>query len=195
MCVARSQEERKADTRARLLHAAADQFALHGFHGVSAEAVADAANRTTGSIYSHFGGKEGLLFSLVDERQDAAAQAIINNVSDAADLDALVRAIWQQVTDSPNNQWLLLEMELWLHGARDTTIGESLASRYAQIRVELDQAVASWASTSERIDTRPTAHGAMILSLLLGAALQHHLDDQSISEHDVIRAVHHLIEP
>ena len=61
-----TQEERRAETRARLLDAAADLFARKGFHAVSAEAVADAAGRTTGALYDHFGGKEGLLLALVE---------------------------------------------------------------------------------------------------------------------------------
>ena len=50
---ARTQEMRKTETRARLIAAAADLFARKGFHAVSAETVADAADRTTGALYSH----------------------------------------------------------------------------------------------------------------------------------------------
>ena len=64
--MARTQEDRRAETRRLLLEAAADLFARKGFHATSAEAVASAANRTTGALYDHFGGKEGLLVALVD---------------------------------------------------------------------------------------------------------------------------------
>ena len=40
-----TQEQRRAETRSRLLDAAADLFARKGFHAVSAEAVADAIVR------------------------------------------------------------------------------------------------------------------------------------------------------
>ena len=43
--VARTQEERRAETRNLLIDAAADLFAHKGFHAVSAEAVASAADR------------------------------------------------------------------------------------------------------------------------------------------------------
>ena len=56
----RTQEERRAETRALLLDAASDLFAHKGFHATSAEAVAAAAGRTTGALYDHFGGKDGL---------------------------------------------------------------------------------------------------------------------------------------
>ena len=62
----RTQEDRKAETRSRLLEAAADLFARRGFHGVSTDTVADAADRTSGALYAHFGAKEGLLLALVN---------------------------------------------------------------------------------------------------------------------------------
>ena len=100
--MARTQEQRKAETRAGLLAAAADQFAHKGFHAVSAEAVADAADRTTGALYSHFGNKEGLLFALLDDWKDANASAIVADVADPADLDGLIAAAWSRLTSSPD---------------------------------------------------------------------------------------------
>ena len=72
-----TQEARKAETRQRLLDAAADLFATKGVHGVSLDAIAEAADRTTGAVYSHFGGKAGLLLALLDQtsRQVAATHA------------------------------------------------------------------------------------------------------------------------
>ena len=44
--MARTQQERKADTRERLLSAAAQLFADHGIDAVSVDVVAEAAGRT-----------------------------------------------------------------------------------------------------------------------------------------------------
>src|SRR5258706_452168 len=86
--MARTQEERKAETRARLIAAAADLFARKGFHAVSAEAVADAADRTTGALYSHFGGKDGLLLALVEQWLEESAARILLRVQGGAPPDA-----------------------------------------------------------------------------------------------------------
>src|SRR5436305_7975243 len=91
---ARTQEERKADTRARLINAAAELFARKGFHAVSAEAVADAADRTTGALYSHFGGKDGLLLALVERWLDESAARIGAVVETTTDFDGRLRALW-----------------------------------------------------------------------------------------------------
>src|SRR3954453_23095528 len=100
---AQTPEERKAETRSRLIAAAADLFARKGFHAVSAEAVADAADRTTGALYDHFGGKDGLLPALVEQWKDESAARILVRVEEADALDGRLRALW---TDSiaPHDQ-------------------------------------------------------------------------------------------
>src|SRR3954451_14084533 len=91
---ARTQEARKAETRGRLIAAAADLFARKGFHAVSAEAVADAADRTTGALYNHFGNKDGLLLALVEQWLDESAARISADVEGSGDLSGRLRALW-----------------------------------------------------------------------------------------------------
>src|SRR3954447_6261205 len=120
-----TQEERKAETRARLIAAARDLFARKEFHAVSAETVAGAADRTTGALYSHFGGKDGLLLALVEQWLEQSAARILAGVENADDLDGRLAALWsdslalsdrdRKDTADPGDEWLLLEVELWLH--------------------------------------------------------------------------------
>ena len=195
--MARTQEQRKAETRAGLLSAAADQFARKGFHAVSAEAVADAADRTTGALYSHFGNKEGLLFALLEEWKDATADAIVAHVPDPAYLDGIVSATWDLLTavsDEPGGRWLLLEMELWLHGARDDVIGAKLAESYAGIRADFAKALVDWSTASDQsLPAPPEQLSAVALSLLLGGALLQRLDPDSIPPSWVVDAVRALV--
>src|SRR3954451_13825389 len=102
---ARTQQERKADTRARLIAAAADLFARKGFHAVSAEAVAGAADRTTGALYSHFGGKEGLLLALFEQWLDESAARILVGVEEADDLEGRLTAMWEEsLSPAPDSE-------------------------------------------------------------------------------------------
>ncbi|WP_456373011.1 TetR/AcrR family transcriptional regulator [Thiolapillus sp.] len=48
----------------RILTAALDLFVEHGFHNVSVHDVQKQANVSIGSIYNHFGGKEGIAKAL-----------------------------------------------------------------------------------------------------------------------------------
>src|SRR3954467_3513136 len=106
---AQTQEERKAQTRARLIAAAADLFARKGFHAVSAEAVADAADRTTGALYDHFGGKEGLLLALVDVWMNQTVADLRPALEDVPEFDDRLAALWQGVVrrdDESSDAWV-----------------------------------------------------------------------------------------
>ncbi len=72
-------ERRKMRTERAILDAAEDLFLGRGFHGVTVEQVAEAADVAVGSIYVHFDSKEGLYLALlerayeVEERHMSAA--------------------------------------------------------------------------------------------------------------------------
>src|SRR5918992_3549878 len=59
-------EERKEETRAELIAAAARVFARSGFHGASLEEIARQAGYTTGAIYWHFRGKDDLFLAVFE---------------------------------------------------------------------------------------------------------------------------------
>lgn len=189
----RTQEQRKSETRARLIDAAADLFARKGFHAVSAEAVADAAGRTTGALYSHFGGKEGLLLALLEVWKERTARHLATDLAADPDLRVHAAAMWRSLTRPTadrGDSWLLLELELWLHGARDAQVGSPLAHRYAEVRRELGQGLADWATaTGATLPRSPDDTGALVLAVLLGCAMQHRLDPSAVPEHLVADAV------
>src|SRR2546421_12779624 len=72
--MARTQAQRRAETRQQLLEAARDVVAARGVAGASVDALAEAADRTSGALYAQFGGKEGLLVALLDAWKDATAE-------------------------------------------------------------------------------------------------------------------------
>ncbi len=193
-----TQDQRKAETRSRLIAAAADLFATKGFHAVSAEAVAEAAERTTGALYSHFGGKDGLLLALVDEWLEESAQRINTGVEASADLQGRLRSLWGDAIaphEEYGDSWLLLEFELWLHAARDAAFAEDLAERYAQRRHELGLPLGAWTGDEGLGRLRhPERTAGLVIALLLGAAMQYRLDPASLSSDDVVAGLRALIE-
>lgn len=64
-----SREEKKAQTRRKLLDAAATLVAKQGALATSLDEIAEKAGLTKGAIYSNFGSKEELLFAVADEAQ------------------------------------------------------------------------------------------------------------------------------
>ena len=56
--------------RTEMIHAAARLFSERGYHGTSIQHLADALGLQKGSLYSHIGSKEELLFDVVNEGAD-----------------------------------------------------------------------------------------------------------------------------
>ena len=186
--MARTQEQRKGETRRLLLDAAADLFARKGVHAVSVDAVADAAGRTSGSVYAHFGGKDGLLLALADERGDAAAVDVAAAIGRARSLDARLAASWRSYAAAAGDDgetWALLEHELWLEGARRSEVGERLASRFAGARRRIGRGMAALAHDDDPHVDLPISDertGALVLGLLYGLEMQHRLDPAAVPD-------------
>lgn len=193
------QAQRKSETRSRLIEAAAELFARKGFHAVSAEAVADAAGRTTGALYSHFDGKEGLLLALLEVWKERTAEELAAEIEsgDPADPAVHFSAMWGSLTrphPEHGDSWLLLETELWLHAARGPLIGSRLAQRYAEIRAQLGEGLSDWAeATGTPLGRPPEETGALVLGILLGLAMQHRLDPRGIPDTLVVEALGALL--
>ena len=60
-------QEIRAVTRAKLLNAALELFALRGYAATSVDAIADAANVSAGLLYHHFDGKAALLNAIFEQ--------------------------------------------------------------------------------------------------------------------------------
>lgn len=63
----RTQAERRAETRGRLLASARKVFAERGYQAASVDLVSERAGCTKGALYHHFGSKEGLMLELLGE--------------------------------------------------------------------------------------------------------------------------------
>jgi AcrR family transcriptional regulator len=193
----RTQEERRAETRAQLLHAAADLFAHKGFHATSAEAVAGAADRTTGALYDHFGGKEGLLVALLELWIEQTVVDLTASIEGEADLDGRLAELWGGIVrrdSASGDAWLLLEFELWLHAARDPLLGEVGAQRFAVMREGLAGGLTRWSLEFGFELPAPADHLAtQVIGLLLGLAFQHRLEPAVVPQDSVVDGLRRLL--
>jgi len=175
-----TQRERRAQTRQRLLDAAAELFAERGIESSSVDAIAERADRTSGAIYDHFEGKEGLLFALLEGWVDDVAVAIGAELATATSLDERLATIWRNVTDPPtgDGRWIALEHELWSYAARNEDARDHLARRYR----------AAWAGVDEAFggseDPHASAVGPALIGLLLGLEMMRRVDPDAVT-HDV----------
>jgi len=186
-----TQEERRADTRQRLLAAAAELFAERGIEGSSVDAIAERAQRTSGAVYDHFGGKDGLLFALLDSWRGAASEVITADLASTTRLDDRLAALWRNVSSPPSDEhgrWIRLEHELWSHAARDDRAREHVARRYASAWSGVDEALVAWAA-EEGIDPPPAPSGAAVIGVLLGLEMMRRLDPSAIDDATAVAAL------
>lgn len=186
-----TQGERKAETRERLLAAAAELFAERGIEGSSVDAIAERAERTSGAVYDHFGGKPGLLFALLEGWTDAAAEVIGAEVAAATTLDDRLHAIWRNVVSPPKGdggRWILLEHELWSYAARDDAARAHLARRYRAAWAGVDQSLQDWAEREGEPAPAPAA-GSAIIGVLLGLEMMRRIDPDAIDTDTAIAAL------
>jgi AcrR family transcriptional regulator len=186
-----TQGERRAETRERLLAAAAELFAARGIEASSVDAIAERAERTSGAIYDHFGGKPGLLFALLEGWTDSAAAVIGAEVATATTLEERLAAIWRNVATPPagdHGRWIRLEHELWSYAARDDIALEHLARRYRAAWRAIDDALAEWAVDEGR-EPPTTSAGPAIIGVLLGLEMMRRIDPDAVDDTTAVSAL------
>ena len=190
-----TQGERRAETRQRLLDAAAELFAERGIEGSSVDAIAERAQRTSGAIYDHFDGKAGLLFALLEGWVDDVAVTIGAELATATSLDERLASLWRNITDPPtgDGRWIALEHELWSYAARNEHAREHLARRYRAAWDGVDEGVAGWDEWGLRSVDPSTRVGPALIGLLLGLEMMRRVDPDAITDEMAIAALRGVV--
>jgi AcrR family transcriptional regulator len=125
-------DERKEETRAELIEAAAKVFARRGFHGASVEQIAAEAGYSTGALYWHFHGKDDL-FLAVYEDQAASRTRDVEAFAARAEgaLPQRARAFAEQFMARAEREpeFLILSLEFLVHAWRNPPLREAFGQR------------------------------------------------------------------
>lgn len=196
--MARTQQERKAETRERLLGAAAGLFAQHGIDAVSVDVVADAAGRTSGAVYDHFGSKQGMLLALLDEWEQSLVTVIAAEFELASGVGDRLRAVAANLIVDPSEETrrlLLLERELWLRAARDPEVAASLRVRATEAHGRMARGFAAWIADGiiEPV-ADPDALATVFRALVVGLEMQHRVDPEAMDIDTVTAALARVLD-
>jgi AcrR family transcriptional regulator len=125
-------------TRARILRAASQEFARHGFGGARGERIAKRARSSERMVYYYFGNKEGLFREVLEAAYDAigiAEQALV--LDDKPPREALAhfcRFVWRWYADHPDFIGILtVENQLQARHLRRSARLDSLVSPVVRI--------------------------------------------------------------
>jgi AcrR family transcriptional regulator len=179
-----SRQDRKSQTRARLLDAAAEVFASRGFESATIDEVAAAAGYTKGAVYSNFASKTDLLIALLERRIESQS-AQYSPQFEGRNLEAVARGMEpsDRMADA-ERQFLVLAMEFWLHAMRDDRTKHLVAEQYERAR----EIVAGWlvaagydAAGPGSSDLTAREVAVVIEALATGVKLQAALDPENVN--------------
>ena len=186
-----SREEKKAQTRDRLLRAAAATFAERGFAATSVDEVAGRAGLTKGAVYAHFTDKDDLFLGLLDwtvGRRLAALESALS-AEGAVPVQAQEAAGWFAGFLDEDREWSLLFFEFWLHAARNPGLRERYALYRRGAQVAVAQLLSDRAQAAGIVLPAPApALASAALALASGVALERLVDPDAVPQ-DLLAAV------
>jgi AcrR family transcriptional regulator len=122
----RSQAERTADTRGRILRAVVESIAEVGFQRTTASEIADRAGVTWGAVQHHFGGKDGILRAALEDSFARFAERLSDVPAAGAPLEERVAAFVDRAWEHFASPHYRSTFEILLSQAgRDGGSGES----------------------------------------------------------------------
>ncbi len=142
--VGRVRRPTREAVRRRLLDAALEVFAEHGFETANLDQVAAAAGLTKGAIYSNFTGKDDLFYAMMAEQvlaRVASIRSILTAYTADASLPQDLREIGGLLTEAfaEQRQWRLLFLDFWRRAVRD----DEVRARFIAHRRALRDAIAA----------------------------------------------------
>ena len=186
----RTQPERRAATRARLLKAAGSVFATRGYHDATLDEIARQAGLSKGAVYHHFSSKHELFLTLLSERLEDR----LGDFERAFGEDAALRFTREMERDP---RWAPLFFEFVAHSARDALARRAFADRFLRRSRDVLGRVAT-----ERLEEAglepplsPEELGAVIGALANGMAIERLFDPGSVPEDLLGRAIGLMIPP
>jgi AcrR family transcriptional regulator len=177
-----NRQERKSQTRERLIDAAAAVFAERGFETATIDEVAAAAGYTKGAVYSNFASKTDLFIALIERRIETQTAEHARRF-EGQDLAGVTRGLEDEPDEDPESerQWLLLAMEFWLHAMRDERARALMAEQYERARqASVDLIEPIYATTAAKPPFTPRDLAIVMESVGIGLAIQAALDPGAV---------------
>ena len=177
-----NRQERKSQTRERLIDAAAAVFAQSGFETATLDEVAAAAGYTKGAVYSNFASKTELFIALIERRIEVQTAEHARRF-EGQDLPGLARTLEAGPDEDPDSerQWLLLAVEFWLHAMRDERARVLMAEQYERARLASAELIAPLYQTMGQEPSMPPRDLAIVIeSIGIGLAIQAALDPGAV---------------
>lgn len=175
--------------RARILDAAAEEFAEQGFAGARLAEIARRAGFTKGAVYSNFESKQDLFAELFAQRSLDLAGRVLAEIAGLDLADAVGKggaAVASALV--ADTEWSLLVLEFGVQAVRDPNIKQAYLRERRHLRTRLVELIAERAQEwGVDIDVRTTA--LSLTALISGLVLEHTVDPDQVDQQAMGAAV------
>ncbi|MFV9506239.1 MAG: TetR/AcrR family transcriptional regulator [Oscillochloridaceae bacterium umkhey_bin13] len=175
------------ESRERIVEAALQLFAEHGYERTSVKQIAATAGVAQGLLYSHFVSKEALLRAIFEQSvadvQESFARAAAGQGSP---VERQVRAAFAVLQE--REAFWRLSYGVRLQRSVVAALGNDLHDWTAQIRTQLE------AAFHERGSSSPSVEAAVLFALIDGVAQHYLLDPANYPLEAVMTRIVKLIE-
>lgn len=110
----RTQAQRSAEMRERLLDATVSVLIEHGFAGTTTARVVEAAGVTKGAQLHHFPSKEGLVVAAIDHLARQRARTAIGTIAEARNTPDPAVAVLDLLWEAHQGPMFVATVELWV---------------------------------------------------------------------------------
>ena len=166
------------ETHARILEAAVECFARHGYDATGVAEICACAGVSKGAFYHHFPSKQALFMELLDhwlselDSRLAAARTGARTVPESLmQMAGMLQAIFQA-----GSERLPFFLEFWSRAAREPAVWQATIAPYKRYRDLLRDMIEAGIAegTLRPVDSEVAAH--VVVSLAVGLVLQGSLD-------------------
>lgn len=179
----RSQEERSALMRGRLVDAAFASLVEDGYAATSVGAVQARAGVARGTLLHHFPTRASLMVAVIDDIAERRLQVLADQplAGDGSPWDLVVDLIWRDLQSDS----FLAALELWVAARTDTDLRAALVPVQERLFVTIHHAVATLLGSTT--DPRVPTLAQFTIDLLTGSTMAGLLTDPEASRHVVER--------
>jgi AcrR family transcriptional regulator len=176
-----AKRQQREQTRAKLVDAALDVFALHGYDRATVEEISVAAGHSKGAYYFHFSTKEEILLELLDVWTSEQSQRLKAFESVAAPAVALLETLESFLSFADRDErWPPLLVEFWAQAQRSHKVRRSLRNAYASWQRDLTRVFRRGMEAGVLSSSLDVEAGArMMLAAHDGLVVEHCLGDDT----------------
>lgn len=140
----RTQEQRSAETRARLLDATIECLVRYGYNGTTTPRVAEMAGVTRGAQVHHFGSKNDLVVAALQHLAAKRAAAVVATVGDLTATEDPIGKVLDLLWEVHQGPMFIAAVELWVAGRTDQALGREVAKFESIVASNLMTAVSEF---------------------------------------------------